>query len=77
MTNLNQRNLSSGTAHEDGNRRIAYSIAEASKLTGLGRTTLYGLIGNGQLASVKIGNRRLIHSIALERLVSGTPDGCF
>ncbi|WP_244884447.1 helix-turn-helix domain-containing protein [Sphingobium cupriresistens] len=73
MTNLSLQSSKSGAANDDGQRRIAYSIAEAAKLTGLGRTTLYSLLGNGRLASVKIGNRRLIHSAALERLVSGEP----
>lgn len=38
--------------------RLAYSVEEAASVTGLGRTTLYALIGAGQLASTKIGKRR-------------------
>lgn len=50
-------------------RRIAYNIDEAALATGLGRTTIYKLIGSGQLGSLKIGNRRLIPAHALERLI--------
>ena len=50
--------------------RLSYSVAEAAKVTGLGRTTIYGLIGSGELPSRKIGNRRLIPAKALEALVS-------
>lgn len=49
--------------------RIAYSIADAAKAVGLGRTTLYALIGEGRLQSLKIGNRRLIRKEALLALI--------
>jgi excisionase family DNA binding protein len=50
--------------------RLAYGIAEACALTGIGKTTLYKLIGEGALSSCKIGNRRLIRRVDLEGLVS-------
>lgn len=49
--------------------RIAYSVDEASKATGLGRTTLYGLMSAGRLRSCKIGNRRLIRAQDLMALI--------
>lgn len=49
--------------------RLSYSVAEASRATGIGRTTLYKLIGDGTLASVKIGNRRLIPASALQDIL--------
>ena len=39
---------------------LAVAPAEAARLTGLGRTTIYEAIGAGALKSVKIGKRRLI-----------------
>ena len=39
---------------------LAVSIGRATHLSGLGRTKLYEALGAGDLASLKIGNRRLI-----------------
>lgn len=49
--------------------RLSYSVAEASRATGIGRTTLYKLMGDGSLSSVKIGNRRLIPASALQAIL--------
>lgn len=51
--------------------RLAYSVSEAVAATGIGRTTLYGLINSGQLASHTIGRRRIIPADALLELVNG------
>lgn len=47
---------------EDANRleRLAYSVAEVGEVTGLGRTTIYKLINQDALPSLKVGRRRLI-----------------
>jgi excisionase family DNA binding protein len=55
--------------NENPQDRLAYSIAEASSLTGIGRTTLYRLMDRGELQSRKIGRRRLILASALLALV--------
>lgn len=47
---------------------IAYSVADAVKVSGIGRTTLYALIGSHALPSVRIGSRRLIRRVDLEEL---------
>jgi len=39
---------------------LAYSIRDAATALGIGRTTLYRLIQDGQLAVVKVGARTLI-----------------
>ena len=44
---------------------LAVAPAEAARLTGVGRTTIYEEIGKGTLTSVKIGKRRLITIEAL------------
>ena len=40
--------------------KLAYSINEACAATGIGRTSLYELISNGQLKAIKAAGRRLI-----------------
>lgn len=44
------------------------SIKDASRLLGLGRSTIYRLIGEGQLDTVKIGNRTLIKTASIRNL---------
>jgi excisionase family DNA binding protein len=44
---------------------LAVSPAEAARLAGLGRTTIYAALGSGALKSLKIGKRRLIALDAL------------
>ena len=39
---------------------IAVSPAEAARLAGIGRTTIYVAISSGELSSLKLGKRRLI-----------------
>lgn len=48
------------------NERLAVSPAEAARLAGVGRTTLYEALGSGALRSLKIGKRRLITIDALK-----------
>jgi excisionase family DNA binding protein len=49
--------------------RIAVNPAEAVKLTGLSRSTIYNLLLSGELHSVTVGSRRLIPVSALKKLV--------
>ena len=42
------------------NDKIALRILEASHVSGLSRSTLYSLIKEGKLPSIKAGRRRLI-----------------
>jgi excisionase family DNA binding protein len=41
-------------------QRLTCTIAEACEVTGLGRTKLYELIGDGLLATTTVGRRRLV-----------------
>ena len=50
---------------------IAYSVNDACKLLGLGRTLLYQMIGDGRVEARKIGKRTLITAASLHRLVDG------
>ena len=62
-------NLSQAVRTGIGKARLAYVIAEAVATTGIGRTTLYGLMASGQLPFVKLGNRTLIRHVGLEQLL--------
>jgi len=44
---------------------LAVSPAEAGRLAGVGRTTIYAAISSGELRSLKIGTRRLVALDAL------------
>lgn len=49
--------------------RLAYSVADVVEQTGLGKTTVHGLIASGELPSCKIGKRRIIRHADLEKLL--------
>ena len=49
----------------------ALSIREAAHACGLSRATLYRLLRDGKLSTVKIGRRRLVPVNALDALLSG------
>jgi excisionase family DNA binding protein len=49
---------------------ICVTVSAAIQLSGLGRTTIYELMQNGTLSSVRIGAKRLIHLSSLEALLS-------
>ena len=49
--------------------RLAYSVDEASRLTGLSRDLLYDQMRRGKLPYVKIGRRRLITRQHLEQFL--------
>lgn len=46
--------------------KIALRIPEAVAVSGLSRTTLYGLIASGDLPAIKVGGRRLILTADLQ-----------
>jgi excisionase family DNA binding protein len=41
-------------------QKLTCTINEACEMTGLGRTKLYELIGDGRLATTTVGRRRLV-----------------
>ena len=49
----------------------AYSIREAARMCGVSRATLYRLLKEGKIASIKIGSRRLIREDQLNALLAG------
>jgi len=52
-------------------QRLTCTVAEACAATGLGRTKLYELIGEGCLDTTTIGRRRLILVRSLRTLFDG------
>jgi excisionase family DNA binding protein len=52
------------------NEPLAYRVNEFCRVVGLGRTSVYGLIGDGTLTTVKIRGRRLIPRDAALALLS-------
>ena len=48
---------------------ITVTIETALRASGLGRTKLYELIGNGTLKTITIGRRRLVVYSSLEAMV--------
>ena len=50
---------------------LAYSIADACRVSGIGRTKLYALQKTGQLEARHIGGRTLIPAASLRRLIEG------
>lgn len=55
---------------------LAYRIKEAAAALGVGRTTIYRLIQNGQLNVVRVGNRSLIPVEALEAFLARGGEQC-
>jgi excisionase family DNA binding protein len=51
--------------------RRALSIEEAAKTCGLSRATIYRLLNNGKLTTIKVGARRLVPVGAIDVLLSG------
>jgi excisionase family DNA binding protein len=54
----------------EGARRLAVSVKTACELIGVGNTTMWALIKEGRVQTVRIGRRRLIIYASLERLLS-------
>ncbi|WP_252257615.1 helix-turn-helix domain-containing protein [Erythrobacter aurantius] len=50
---------------------LAYSISDACRVSSIGRTRLYQLIGEGRLEARKIGKRTLIPAASLRALIEG------
>jgi excisionase family DNA binding protein len=50
-------------------QRVTCTIADACEATGLGRTKIYELIGDGKLVATSIGRRRLVDVASLLTLM--------
>ena len=65
------------TFHKENvmNKALLISVSELSKILGIGRTKAYELIGNGDIESVQIGNRRLISVKSVKTYVKSLREG--
>lgn len=59
------------TVPEQKFHRLAVSPAEAARMLSLGRTKLFELIASNEIASAKLGSRRLIRVADLEAWLAG------
>jgi excisionase family DNA binding protein len=50
---------------------LAYSVADAIRVSSIGRTRLYQLIKEGRLETRKLGRRTLIPAESLRALIDG------
>lgn len=50
--------------------KLAYGIKDAASALGIGRTTIWRAIKEGKLSAVKVGNRTLIRTEALQAWLS-------
>ncbi|MCJ8158893.1 helix-turn-helix domain-containing protein [Sphingomonas sp. LaA6.9] len=50
-------------------RRLAVRSPEAAQMLGISRSTLYQLMGDGEVESIKLGRTRLILVASLESLI--------
>jgi excisionase family DNA binding protein len=53
--------------------RVAYSVAEAAVLSGVGRDQVYSAIRDGSLQARKWGRRTIIPAEALRRFLTDLP----
>ena len=58
---------------EHGPAPLAYTVPAACKATGVGRTTLYGLIAAGRVRAMKAGSRTLIEAESIRRYLASLP----
>ena len=73
-TNCRTGDASARTGHAPALVPLAYSVEQATRVTGLGRTTLYALMAKGCIPSGRIGRRRIILRAGLEAFILGQLD---
>ena len=57
--------------------KLAYTVEEAARLLGIGRSAAYEGVRTGQIPSIRIGRRILVPKAALEQMLDltvGAPD---
>ena len=58
--------------HPVGDTALLYSVADAARLLGIGKSSLWGMISRGEISTRKIGRRTLIRRQTLERFADVT-----
>lgn len=54
---------------------LSISVDDAARIVGIGRTRMFGLVGNGTVPSFKIGRTRLIRTQDLRDFVNRAARG--
>ena len=57
----------------DSPSRMMYTVVEAAAILGISKSTAHELILRGELEAVRLGGRRLISPVVLERLIGERP----
>ena len=55
---------------ENNEEKLIYSVEEAAKLLGIGRSAAYEAARSGELPVIRIGRRWLVSKQALDRMLS-------
>jgi excisionase family DNA binding protein len=63
-----------GRREDDEHAALLLRVNEAAALLGIGTTTLREMIARGEIASVRIGRRRLVPRRAVEEFVNSWTD---
>lgn len=50
--------------------QLAVSISDMARALGMGRTSIYAMIGDGRLEAFKLGRRKLVRVESIRRLVA-------
>jgi len=69
-----QKVCSMANAHLTELKPLAVTVSTARKISGLGNTTVWRLIGEQKLLTVKVGRRVLVTYESLEKLLSPKAD---
>lgn len=48
---------------------LAVSVNEAARIIGVGRTSIYSMIRDGQIETLKIGRRTVVKTSSLRRII--------
>ena len=65
--------IESTTAAEVGGDAIAYTVSAASRVSGVGRTTIWGWLKDGSLEFRRLGKKRLILRSSLVKRILSLP----
>jgi len=59
------------STNDQSHERRALSIRETALACGISRATVYRIIADGKLTTIKIGSRRLVPVASIDALLSG------
>ena len=54
-------------------RRLVYTVPEVAAMLGVGRSTVYDLIGRGELDALRLGRRLFVTRTVLAELLGSEP----